>query len=658
VNREQLGGGSGVRAAVVVWALVSVGAGCGGGASNMGRSVGTDAGTPVAVIHPPWIELASPVLAVAGGSAVGGVGDKGGAVHLIARGDVRIDSSASATPQPQAPAVAMDAMTIAADALAVDVSIAGSARVTGSVMAGGSDPLRTITSTGGDLFIDGSLRTADGGGARQALALRAPNGTVYVTGTIDASGAAGAGQSGGGIRIEARRVVITGRLLASGGDSPVTGGAAGNVTIVATESVTVGGHVEAFGGNADGAGAVTGGAAGAVTIQAGGDVDLTATALARGGAATTTTAADAHGGAAGELRIDTAGAVRIGGTFDARGGMASAAGGMVVGGAAGSIHVGEATAAADIAISVPVSAAGGDGDTAGGAGGSVTSEPDTGDLIIAGPGAIDVSGGASRVAAGAGGAVTGGPRHDPGGNSVHIAGDIAAAGGKCKTGGACNGGEGGRVAFELVPTEGNAIVDASGKINVDGGNAAGAGVAGTGGHVWLLTKDGDVTMAGSISARGGDAPDAGGNGGLGGNVYFFSDNNHNGTSVAKGNLLVDTTGVVDASGGKGAAAGGSARSDGIQSFVPVFPDDQENIAIFLNCDGAHGETLNWLENRGHLIARGGASNGNGGDIVYHGIGPGQLGTPLDAGQTQHHPPSGNIDMAGNGAGQAGDFGDE
>jgi hypothetical protein len=62
-----------------------------------------------------------------------------------------------------------------------------------------------------------------------------------------------------------------------------------------------------------------------------------------------------------------------------------------------------------------------------------------------------------------------------------------------------------------------------------------------------------------------------------------------------------------------------------------------------------------MDNQGHLIARGGAHNGSGGDIVYHGIGPGQLGAPLGSGQSQHHPPSGNLDKSGDGSGLAGDF---
>jgi hypothetical protein len=64
-----------------------------------------------------------------------------------------------------------------------------------------------------------------------------------------------------------------------------------------------------------------------------------------------------------------------------------------------------------------------------------------------------------------------------------------------------------------------------------------------------------------------------------------------------------------------------------------------------------------MQNNGMLIARGGAHNGNGGDITYHGIGPGQLDMTTD-GSGNHHPPAGNQDRSGDGTGLPGDFGDE
>ena len=121
-------------------------------------------------------------------------------------------------------------------------------------------------------------------------------------------------------------------------------------------------------------------------------------------------------------------------------------------------------------------------------------------------------------------------------------------------------------------------------------------------------------------------------------IYLFSDDNHNAVDVGKGNLLIAETGKLDASGGDG-TIGGSARNDGIAGEVAPFPEEQEKIAIFLNCDGQHGETRNWMLNSGILIARGGVHGGSGGDIVYHGIGPGQR--EMDApGSGNHHPPGG------------------
>jgi len=129
-------------------------------------------------------------------------------------------------------------------------------------------------------------------------------------------------------------------------------------------------------------------------------------------------------------------------------------------------------------------------------------------------------------------------------------------------------------------------------------------------------------------------------------VIFWSDQNGNGDQVDAGNLLIAPTGLVDASGGNG-SIGGNARSDGIDDSVAEFPTDQEKIAILVDCDNVHGPTLNWLDNRGRLIAHGGNRNGAGGDIMFHGIMP-----------NGDEPVSGNIDIAGHGTGAPGDFGSE
>jgi hypothetical protein len=592
-------------ASLAMLELAVVGNGCGGGSSS--------AGSPDASVV-----TTAPELNVAGGAATspGGQGQPGGTVHLLATGDITFDPTPQATPAsvPQAPA---DATTVDAAALAADVSAPGTAVISGDVTTSGGGAVRTI-SANGDLFVTGTLHAADLGGSRQGIDLKA-TGTIYVSGSVDASGTPG-GQ-GGALHLSANQIVITGKLLAAGGDGDTAGGAAG-----------------------------------AITIASMGDVNVSGTISLRGGAASGTSAGAAQGGAAAALVIDAAGIVDLGGMIDARGGVATTkgAGGPIAGGAAGALHVGEQTAPATIVIRVPVVATGGAGDAGGGVGGTVTLEPDTGTITINGTKAIDVSGGDATAAPGAGGLVTGSARSGASAGGLHVTGEISVNGGAIAKGGSGNGADAGRFDFELKATDGAVMVDQSAKITANGGAAIG-GVAGGGGHIWIFTLDGDLTIAGTLSAKGGDAES--GNGGLGGMIYLFSDDNHNAVDVGKGNLLIAPTGLLDASGGDG-ATGGDARSDGMGSgSVAPFPEEQEKFAIFLNCDGQHGETHNWMENQGHLIARGGVHNGNGGDITYHGIGPGQIDMDTD-GSGNHHPPSGNVDMAGDGSGQPGDYGGE
>ncbi|HTB59868.1 MAG TPA: hypothetical protein VLC06_18480 [Polyangia bacterium] len=641
----------------------SAAVGGGGGTGGAGSSSGSGgAGAPTGVGGSngvggasPWVELTQPTLTVQGGTALsaGGQGQPGGVVHFVASGDTDFDPAQPAVAAPSVPATPAGATEIVASALAADATVSGDAVLDGSVATGGTDTVRKIT-VGGNLYLTGTLRTADLGSARQGIDLEV-SGTLYLTGALDASGASGAGQEGGTIHVSANQIVVTGRLSSAGGDGPSTGGAAGAVSMAATQAIVITGTVDASGGNAAGAGPISGGAAAGLTLQAGGTVGVAGTVHLRGGAATASGAGSAQGGAAAALTINANGAVTLAGIIDGRGGpaVAAAPGGAVAGGAAGAVHVGETAPPPTISLLVPLVASGGDGIAAAGAGGTVTPEPGTGDVNIAGPMAIDLRGGNSMSAPGTGGLLTGSGRTDPGTGSVHVTGEIDASGGSIMVGGSGNGADGGRVQMELIPTDGAVMIDTTAMITVEGGASGGMGTAGGGGHVWFWTKDGDATIAGTVSVRGGDAPDPGGIGGEGGMIYFFTDNNNNAVQVCKGNLLVATTGMLDASGGDG-ATGGSGRNDGVQGLVASFPDHQEEISIFLNCDGEHGNTCNWMENDGVLVANGGVHNGNGGDIVYHGIPPGVLGTPSpDSGD--YPVPSGNISNKGDGTGLPGDF---
>jgi hypothetical protein len=628
-----------------------------GGTAGAGGSV-PDAGpidmAPDLPPPPPpvWTELASRAISVQGGSSTspGGKGQPGGTVHLVSREDIVLDpgrAAVAALPIPPANGAA-----ITAAALAANVSLTGAAQVA-DVTSAGAEAVRTIT-VNGDLFITGTLRGADLGASRQGFTISAPGHIVYVTGAIDTSGTAGSGQAGGTISITASRVVVTGRLNAAGGDSATTGGAGGAITITSVGEINVLGGVDALGGDAKGAGAVVGGKAGNVTFDAAGDLTVGGAIRLRGGAGVGL-GTTSQGGAGGIFRIESDSAVVFTGSIDARGGLATAAtaGGNVVAGTAGAFRAGEKSASqpASIALGGPVDATGGSGPALAGNGGTFQAEPDTGNVKITGPKAIDVSGGDSMTSAGLGGQVTISGTSESSSGGVTVEGDVTASGGNVVAGGVGAGRNAGRIDFQLVPTKGKIIVTTTAKLTANGGRAGGANVAGGGGHIFLWTNDGDLTMSGSIVGRGGDAPDAGGTGGLGALIYLFTDHNGNGDKVKGGDLLIAPTGTIDASGGNGGLHGGSARNDGVADFVTGFPNNQEKIAIFLNCDNVDGDTINWLDNKGHLVARGGTPDGNGGDSMFHGIHPDLV--------EDHDPDRGNVDVSsGGGTGKPGDWANE
>jgi hypothetical protein len=534
--------------------------------------------------------------------------------------------------------VPAQAATLGADALAADVTRDGTIHLGADVQAGGADPVRQITVNGGDIFVDAVLRGADLGAAIQSLSLNAPGGTVFVTGAIDTAGRGSEGEAGGAISITARRIVVTGKLLSSGGAHDALGGAAGAITLKATEEIVVTGVVDASGGNARGAAGVTGGRAADVRLQAGGNVQLQGTARLRGGGATSL-GGDAQGGAAATLGVESDAAAHLAGIIDARGGPATAdtAGGVVAGGAAGAVRVGEMAPPVSINVLVPLLSPGGDGAAAGGKGGTVTLEAKGGDLHIGT--VVDVGGGDSSSLPGAAGVVNG--KAGPTAGGIRVSGRIDGVGGSIQPGGLGEGGLGATLVLEVTFLTGGLVVDATGEITLDGGQSADMARAGGGGRMDLFTLDGNVSMGGKLNARGGDARGPIGIGGQGGQVNIFTDKNHDGVG---GNLTVETTGVIDVSGGSG-TTGGSARNNG-GNGVAHFPDLKGEIAVLLNSDGLHGSPQDGqLQNLGQVIARGGPGNGWGGDVIYHGRMWGDSEDPLP----------GQVDMSAHGSGQPGEY---
>jgi hypothetical protein len=605
------------------------GLGCGGGN-------GAGAGTAGAGKNPDADpDLRNPVVVLRGGSALSGSGQAqpGGSAHVVSAGGIAIASDFTGPAVPSIASAPADAMAVAASSLAADLDAPGSISVSGSVTSGGSDAVRQLVA-GGDIFVAGDLRSADLGSARQGLTLRAMSGTVYVAGTIDASGSANSGQAGGALTIVAQRVVVSGKLLTAGGSA---GGNGGALSITTTDGVFLTGGVDTSGGSGKDS---PGGQGGALTIQAGADVVIGGTGSVSGGAS------NAQAGNAGAIAIDTQGTVAFGGTFDGRGGAASGNSGH--GGAAATLKIGETTKPMSVGFTVPLVLTGGDGAAVGGDGGTATLEAHGGDLKIAA--SIDVSGGSSGGKPGAGGTIVGTPGPEGSAAGFDISGHVTANGGDVSKGGTGDGAPGGLIKLINAALTGTFTVEPSGQVQADGGGSRGAGKAGAGGMMYLFTKEGDMSMHGQLLARGGAAMDNGGTGGLGGFVYVFTGDGHDRMS---GNLIIESDGTVDASGGQG-TIGGNARNDGMPGNVGEWPSRQDdelavdNIAILINSDGVHGADRGWQENRGKVIARGGAANGSGGDVAFHGKRQDGNETPLP----------GDMDLGANGSGTPGDYAGE
>jgi hypothetical protein len=420
-------------------------------------------------------------------------------------------------------------------------------------------------------------------------------GDLFVAGTMRAADADGNGRA---LTLEAPggTIYVTGTIDTRGAG---TGAQAGGALTMTAARIVVTGTITTAGADGD-----RGGRAGDLRFVADQDVMIGGTIRSRGGAALKG-AADTQGGAAAALAIEAGGNVYIGGTVDLRGGFVRAAGdggATVTGGAGGNIAIGAVTAPASVTFALDVSLAGGDGYVATGGGGNVT-------------------------------AVIGG--------DFTLAGQVRSHGGSIAPGGSGDGGLAGSFTLDINTIAGNQTYRAGSLIELDGGGSGGAGIAGGGGHLYGRSYDGIVTMSGRLNARGGAARDPGGTGGLGGHVNLFSDANYDGVG---GNLTVTPEGVIDASGGAG-TVGGSARNDGTYD-VASFPDNQELIAVLLNGDGIHGTPLNGIvDNQGAVIVRGGAGNGAGGDVAFHGEGTGGL----------HDPLPGRIEVDGHGSGAAGQY---
>jgi hypothetical protein len=654
-------GGERIRALMAVVALGLAGADCGsshnssvsgvGGAGGSNQPVGDgginsiDGHMITGVSNPP---LTTPAVALEGGAApsMGGQAQAGGLVHLVSGGGITIGPDFQAPAMPASQTAPAGTAPLAASSLSADVNATGSIAITGGVESRGGDGVRQITAAG-DIFVDGTLRGADLGGARQGLTLKA-NGTVYVSGNLDTSGTTGAGQAGGALTIIAQQLIVTGKIMTAGG-SGVAGGAAGALTIDTSGGAYFGGVVDASGGDANGMQAVTAGRGGDLSLKAGGDVLFAGAASFHGGAASTMGANAVQGGAAGNLTVDTVGTVAFTGALDDRGGLAEGDAGSpsAVAGAAGALKIGENARPAMIGMTVPLLLTGGDGQAVGGGGGTVQLEPHGGDLRVSG--LLNASGGDSSVKPGPGGPIDGHPGPENAAANLDVSGQIVTNGGSIAKGSSGDGAMGGTIKLVQRANNGNLTIEPTGQVQTDGGSSGGTGTAGGGGLLYTFTMSGNYAGHGKQLARGGAAPDPGGTGGGGGLIYVFTGDGHDGKS---GELVIEGDGILDASGGAG-AIGGSARNNGalgVGAFPSVQTDeyDVEKIAVLINSDGVHGTDHGWIDNRGQIVVRGGKTNGNGGDVAFHGRQSNGNEKPLP----------GKIDLSGDGSGASGSFAGE
>ena len=118
--------------------------------------------------------------------AATGAGGNGGAVNLSSNETMNVGVVFTALTAPTAPTAPATGTTIATGAIAADINQAGNVLLSGIYTDGLSGaPPRLIQSTTGDIVLSGTLTAFDpGAGATQAITLDAPNGTVYITGTL------------------------------------------------------------------------------------------------------------------------------------------------------------------------------------------------------------------------------------------------------------------------------------------------------------------------------------------------------------------------------------------------------------------------------------------------------------------------------------------
>jgi hypothetical protein len=503
---------------------------------------------------------------------------------------------------------------------------------------------------GGSMNMSGGNATGSGaaggsGGTFQSYVASASNGAVHIQGTnfaLNGGSATGTGAvsggSGGYLDLQGNAgVFFNGTYSGNGGDAvssdgDALGGNAGgfyenDLAIAESGPCAVFGSINVSGGAASGgpAALILGGDAGFIDVNNGSDANLGAGTCSLLGA--DSSGSGGEGGTA-DFFVDVgvAGDIYFDGVIDVSDGSGAES---VQGGNAGSVSF--TTSLGDIQISGSLLLDGGHGSSSS----NIFAGPSTGGnvFVVAGDGTV------------------------AGGGSITFRGSIQANGGSDGDGADDNdGARGGVVQFICSNPAGSIYLDPGSSIQLDGGNAGGttsAPFGGDGGTVQLATSGGstsdgtvggNISMRGSILARGGSGLGiAGSFGGLGGSVGAESDSPAVGVGGADGrggDITLHAGATIDVSGGFG-GSGGDALND-LASGVTV------PVAVIFDADGLNSDDPGEngiVQNLGTIIGRGAVFDGNGGDVLFDG-----LTAALAVG-----PSPGALDLSGSGAGFLGDF---
>jgi len=540
------------------------------------------------LVQPSTAALA---LFAAGGNAsstpgLDGVGGAGGDLQVTANGLISLGSPSFVPTAPAVPAApgTFEYVVVAGEATITKV---GSIRITGSITTSVTTPV-VITSSNGDIVVDGALQSGDTGTAQVDIQLVAPNGTVYVTGSIRTAGvdSASNGRAGGNLSIDAARVVITGTIDTHGVANTTVvganGGKGGDVDIKSSQGpifLTAGSVVTSGGSAVDAAATVSmqGGAGGFVHLNSAAAVNsvYVFAPLTTDGGAMTGNGTTPTGGAGGNVAIQGAGEVHVVATVSMLGGAATGNGIDAVGGAGGNLSI-DGPAVCRLFGSVLT---GGGAAFASTTGGTVQGG-DGGDLLLGqipgglnsvelGSGTYNQAGGSGGLSTGTGGGPGGAATIESFDGDVTVATSISVAGGAGTGLGNASGGAAGSILLRTDAQAGSAlsnhilsIASLSSLLDADGGAALGTGTGGQGGTV-LLQSGGDLTCGARIAASGGSSVSGTGGGATAGAVLLQV--TAAGALTATGNLSV--TGTVDAKGGL-VSAGGTG-SDGSTITIQI-----------------------------------------------------------------------------------------